>query len=89
MFEPIVANDTLELRHLRCLLAAMRFGKAIILDKCKQESKKEEDKRAQSHENWRRHDGRAEHQMKVVATGSKDGLQNCLCWDVTASRDCS
>jgi hypothetical protein len=53
MFEIMVADDTLGLRHLRCLLAAMRFGKAIILDKCEQESEKEEGKRAQSHKYWR------------------------------------
>jgi hypothetical protein len=42
MFEPIVANDTLELRHSWSFLAAMRFGKAIVLDICEHESEKEE-----------------------------------------------
>jgi hypothetical protein len=89
MFEIVVANDTLELRHLWCLLAAMRFRKAMILDKCEQKSENEEGKRAQSHKNWHRHDEKAENLLRVGVTRSENSLQNSLFWNATENRDCS
>jgi hypothetical protein len=34
----------------------MRFGKAMVLDKCEQKSEKEEGKGSQSYKYWHRHD---------------------------------
>lgn len=47
----------------------MRFGKAIVLNRCEQESEQEERKRAQGQKEWYRHDAKAYNQMYVIATG--------------------
>jgi hypothetical protein len=69
MFEAIVADDALKLRLLRCLFAAMRSGKAMVLDKCEQKSEKEEGKGTQSHKYWHRHDERANNQKRSLRLG--------------------
>ncbi len=74
MLEPIVPEDTLELRHCRWFLAAMRFGIAIILNICEQESEYEERNRAQGQKEWYRHDEKADNQMRIMATR----LEYCL-----------
>lgn len=81
MLEPIVSQDTLHLRHCRWFLAAMSFGKAIVLNRCEQESEQEERKRAQGQKEWYRHDAKADSQMYVIATGLKDCLHGVLFCD--------
>jgi hypothetical protein len=68
-FEAIVADDALELWLLPCLLTAMRFGKAMVLDKCEQKSEKEEGKSTQSHKYWHRHDERANNRNRSLRLG--------------------
>jgi hypothetical protein len=90
MLEPIVPEDTLQLRHCRWFLAAMRFGIAIILNGCEQESEQEERKRAQGQKEWYRHVEMPTLNWKITALR----LEYCLKalsseMEFSGNRDCS
>jgi len=85
MFKIAIANDTLSLWHFRCLLAAMRSSKAIILYICERISEEEEGKCAQSQIEWDRHDERADQSNQGNCDEIKQ-LQNSLCFNATVKR---